>query len=78
MFCVKFANRRHRSSAIYLQKKLFESKNFTIATVLKIIMLDHQNNYIDNAAKNLDILAISLSMLHNYKRVDWTLYFFSP
>jgi len=39
-------------------------------------MLDHQNNYIDNAAKNLDILAIGLSILYNYKQVDWTLYFF--
>jgi len=39
-------------------------------------MLDHQNNYIDNAAKNLDILAISLSILHNYKQVDWTQFIF--
>jgi len=37
MFCVKYANRRHRPSAIYLQKKLFESKNFTITS---------ENNYI--------------------------------
>jgi len=34
--------------------------------------LDHQNNYVansntmSNAAKNLDILAINLSVLHNY------------
>jgi len=39
---------------------------------LKIILLDHQNNFVgtlkimSNAAKNLDILAISLSVLHNY------------
>jgi len=34
--------------------------------------LDHQNNYVeclnvdDNAAKNLNILATSLNILHNY------------
>jgi len=32
--------------------------------------LDHQNNYVEstmsNAAKNFDILATSLSILHNY------------
>jgi len=39
---------------------------------LKIILLEHQNNFIEtlkimsNSAKNLDILAISLSVLHNY------------
>jgi len=41
---------------------------------LKIIifLLDHQNNFvrilkiINNAAKNFDILATSLSVLHNY------------
>jgi len=38
---------------------------------LKII-LDHQNNFVEtlkvmsNAAKNFDILATSLSVLHNY------------
>jgi len=38
----------------------------------KIILLDHQNNFagilkiMSNAAKNFDILAISLSVLHNY------------
>jgi len=35
-------------------------------------MLDHQNNFVgilkimSNAAKNFDILATSLSVLHNY------------
>jgi len=39
---------------------------------LKIIILDHQNNYVGNSSimsnttKNLDILATSLSVLHNY------------
>jgi len=38
----------------------------------KIILLGHQNNFIgtlkmmSNAAKNLDTLATSLSVLHNY------------
>jgi len=41
-------------------------------TDLKIILLDHQNNFVgtlkimNNAAKSFDILAISLSILHNY------------
>jgi len=39
---------------------------------LKIILLNHQNYYVgrssimSNATKNFDILAISLSVLHNY------------
>jgi len=38
----------------------------------KIILLDYQNNFvgtlkiISNAAKNIDIPAIGLSVLHNY------------
>jgi len=41
-------------------------------TEQKIILLDHQNNFVEtlkimsNAAKNFDILATSLSFLHNY------------
>jgi len=39
---------------------------------LKIILLDHQNNFVgalkimSNAAKKFDILAINLIVLHNY------------
>jgi len=39
---------------------------------LKIILLGHQNNFVEtlkimsNVAKNFDILATSLSVLHNY------------
>jgi len=39
---------------------------------LKIILLDHQNNYVENpsmmsnAAKSFDILVISSSILHNF------------
>jgi len=38
----------------------------------KIILLDHQNNFVEilkimsNAAKNFDILATGLSVLHSY------------
>jgi len=41
-------------------------------TDLKIIWLDHQNNYtgnlniMSNAAKSFDILTIGLNVLHNY------------
>jgi len=41
-------------------------------TDLKIILLDHQNNFVDilkimsDAAKNFDIVATSLSVLRNY------------
>jgi len=38
--------------------------------MLKIILSDHQNNFIgkimSNEAKNFDILATSLNVLHNY------------
>jgi len=48
----------------------FEGSKILLDTVLKII-LDHQNNFgilkiISNAAKNSDILATGLSVLHNY------------
>jgi len=48
------------------------SKNLARYTDLKIILLDYQNNYVrrsnimSNAAKSLDVLATSLSVLHNY------------
>ena len=48
------------------------SKFFSLDTDLRIILLDHQNNYIGRSsimnytAKSFDILAISLSVLHNY------------
>jgi len=44
-----------------------------LATDLKLISLDYQNNYVErlninniNAAKSFNILATSLSVLHNY------------
>jgi len=43
------------------------SKN--LDTNLKIILLDHQNNYVsidDNTTKSFNILATSLNVVHNY------------
>jgi len=50
-------------------------------TDLKIILLDHQNNFVgtsktmSDAAKNCDILATSLSVLHNYFDSSTKLFF---
>jgi len=47
----------------------------------KIILLDHQNNFVgilkimSNAAKNVDILATSLSILRNYFDSSTKLFF---
>jgi len=48
----------------------------------KIILLDYQNNFIrnilkimSNAAKNFDILATNLSVLHNYFDSSTKLFF---
>jgi len=49
-----------------------EGSKILLNTDLKIISLDHQNNFIgilkiiSNAAKNFDILATSSSILYNY------------
>jgi len=49
-----------------------EESKILLATDLKIILLDYQNNFVgtlkimSNAAKNFGILTISLSVLHNY------------
>jgi len=50
-------------------------KSLTIDTDKKIILLDHQNNYMErssiksNDAKSFDILATSLSVLRNYFQI---------
>jgi len=59
---------------VYAWKKMIFlieiSKN--LATDLKIILLDHQNNYVerlnvdDKVAKSFNILSISLNVLLNY------------
>jgi len=49
-----------------------DGSKILLDTDLKIILLDHQNNFVGilkimiNAAKNLDILATSLNVLYNY------------
>jgi len=49
-----------------------ERSKILLDTDQKIILLDYQNNFVgtlkimSNAAKNFDILAIGLSVLHNY------------
>jgi len=56
---------------IYTKNNFKESK-ILLDTDLKIILLDHQNNFLgtlkirSNIAKNSDILATSLSILHKY------------
>jgi len=51
---------------------MIEGSKILLDTDLKIILLDHQNNFVrilkamNNIAKSFDILAISLSVLHNY------------
>jgi len=49
-----------------------EQFKILLDTDMKIILLDHQNTFVgtlkitSNAAKNFDILATGLSVLHNY------------
>jgi len=57
---------------LYGKKDFAEGSKILLDTDLKIILLDYQNNFVEilkitsNAAKNLDILATSLNVLHNY------------
>jgi len=52
-------------------------------TDLKIILSDHQNNFVEtlkvisNATKNFDILATSLGFLHNHFNSSTKLFFWS-
>jgi len=53
------------------KKQFAERSKILLDTDVKIILLDRQNNFetlktMSNAAKNFDILATSLSGLHNY------------
>jgi len=51
---------------------LLRDLKFCWIQIRKLILLDHQNNFVEtlkimsNAAKNFDILATGLSVLHNY------------
>jgi len=57
---------------IYEKNDFAKRSKILLDTDLKIILLDHQNNFVgtlkvmSNAAKNFDILATSLSVLYNY------------
>jgi len=57
---------------LYEKNDFAERSKILLNTDLEIILLDHQNNFIgilkimSNAAKNVNILATSLSVLHNY------------
>jgi len=59
---------------LFINEKNDFAERFKILldTYLKIILLDHQNNFVEilkimsNAAKIFDILATSLNVLHNY------------
>jgi len=70
-----FALHLQRYLSNYIKKKnnfAKISKNLNRYTVLNIILLDHQNSYVENsnmmcnAAKSSDILLITLSVIHNY------------
>jgi len=58
--------------AKFLDTATIHGKKILLDTDLKIILLHHQNNFVgilkimNNIAKNVDILAPSFSVLHNY------------
>jgi len=59
-------------NAFYTKRTILLRSKILLNTDLKIILLDHQNNFIgtfkimSNAAKNFDSLVASLSFLYNY------------
>jgi len=63
------------------KNEFVERSKILLDTDLKIILLDHQNNFVgtlkimSNAAKNFDILADSLSVLHHYFDSSTKLFF---
>jgi len=58
--------------ALHGNNDFAEGSKILLDTDLKIILSDHQNNFVEilkimnDAAKKFDILAIGLSVLHNY------------
>jgi len=58
-----------------------ERSKILLDTDLKIILLDHQNNFVgiltSNGAKHFDDLAISLNVLRNYFNSSTKLLFWS-
>jgi len=63
------------------EKNDFAEKSKILLDIDLKIILDHQNNFvgilkiISNATKNLDVLAASLSVLHNYFNSSTKLFF---
>jgi len=63
IFCIGF---------VHGKNDFAEGSKILLDTNLKIILLNYQNNFVgilkimSKAAKNFDILAIALSVLHNY------------
>jgi len=59
-------------SKLHGKNDFAEGSKILLNTDLKIILLDHQNNFVEtlkimsNSAKNFDILATGLCVLHNY------------
>jgi len=62
----------HDISFVHEKNDFAERFKILLNTDLKIILLDCQNNFVgtlkimSNAAKNFDVLATSLSVVHNY------------
>jgi len=62
----RFFNQSHKKN------DFTEGSKILLNTDLKIILLGHQNNFVEtlkvmtNAAKNFDILATGLSVLYNF------------
>jgi len=60
------------SWSLHEKNDFAEGSKILLDTDLKIILLGHQNNFVgtskimSNISKNFDILATSLSILHNY------------
>jgi len=64
--------KRIKSLQLLHEKNDFNEESKILDTDLKIILLDHQNNFdktlkiISNAAKNFDVLTTSWNTLRNY------------
>jgi len=66
---IQFESALHRKT--HRKNNFAEEFKILLNTDLKIILLDHQNNFVgtlkmSNAAKNVYILATGLSVLHYY------------
>jgi len=73
MILVKILHLRDFKRISFRKNDFVEESKILLYIDLKIISLDHQNNFVrtlnimnKKTAKNFDILATSLSVLHNY------------